>query len=103
MAELQEELTHYSLRVRIGKWLDCVLGPTLRCYILRNSDLLRKSYNPVDQRHGLMDLADEDPANEGDDIIAKLHQRFSKRDLNAPTSVTEGDLRLLESRQDITD
>ncbi|KAM5350430.1 hypothetical protein ACJ41O_006935 [Fusarium nematophilum] len=102
VAGLREDLRPYSMRVGAGGRLDGALEPALRSYIMGNTeDVFRKSYNPVDQRKSLTDLAYKELAGGSDETISKLHQSFTKRDCYAPIYITEEDLKEFESRHDI--
>ncbi|KAJ4160329.1 hypothetical protein NW754_003454 [Fusarium falciforme] len=103
VAGLREGLRPYSIRVGAGGRLNGALEPALRSYIMGNTEeVFRKSYNPVDQRHSLMTVAYKELTGGCDEIIAKLHQSFTKRDCYAPIYITEEDWKGFESRNDIT-
>ncbi|RSL40061.1 hypothetical protein CEP51_016741 [Fusarium floridanum] len=65
-------------------------------------EVFRKSYNPVDQRHSLMTVAYKELTGGCDEVIAKLHQSFTKRDCYAPIYISEEDWKGFESRNGIT-
>ncbi|KAI8681927.1 C2H2-type domain-containing protein [Fusarium keratoplasticum] len=103
VAGLREGLRPYSIRVGAGGRLNGALEPALRSYIMGNTEeVFRKSYNPVDQRHSLMTVAYKELTGGCDEIIAKLHQSFTKRDCYAPIYITEEEWKGFESRNDIT-
>ncbi|KAI8674512.1 C2H2-type domain-containing protein [Fusarium keratoplasticum] len=103
VAGLREGLRPYSIRVGAGGRLNGALEPALRSYIMGNTEeVFRKSYNPVDQRHSLMTVAYKELTGGCDEVIAKLHQSFTKRDCYAPIYISEEDWKGFESRNDIT-
>ncbi|KJZ77307.1 hypothetical protein HIM_03031 [Hirsutella minnesotensis 3608] len=92
----------YSLRVGAGGRLDGSLTPALRNFILSHStDVFERSYQPVQIRERLAEIAYGESAKQDDDLWSVISNAFLQRDPFAPLYLTQGEVDEFGHRRDV--